>query len=83
MNTIDNYDVCNQDYYKMTLYLAGSALKTKIPLKAVQEDIEDLLNPLFNRDKIGDRPIMNVRIDKEENSYINHMMRHVIKLTKD
>ena len=38
---------------------------------------------MFNKDKIGDLPIMNVEVDKEENSDINHRARHVIKLTND
>ena len=54
MNVIDNYDIHIRDYCRMTLYLVGSALKIKIPLQVEQEDIDDLLDPLFNRDKIGD-----------------------------
>ena len=83
MNTVDDYDICIRDYCRMTLYLEKRALKMKIPLKIVQQDTKDLLDPLFNRDKIGDRPIMNAKINKEENSYINHKLRHAIKLTKD
>ena len=83
MNTIDDYDVHIMDYCRMTLCLAESALKEKIPMKIVQQDTKDLLDPLFDRDKIGDRPIMNVEIDKEDNSDINHRVRYVIKLMKD
>lgn len=43
----------------------------------------NILDPLFNRDKIGGGTIINVEIDKKENSDINHKARHVIKLTKD
>ncbi len=67
----------------MTLYLENSVLEIKVPLKVVQQDIEDVLDPLFNSDIIGDRPIMNVEIDKEENLDINHRSSHVINLTKD
>ena len=82
MNTIDDYDVHIRDYCRMNLYLKESALKIKIPLKIVQQDTKDLLDPLFNRDKIGDMPIMNVEIDREENLNINHRARRVIKLKK-
>lgn len=66
----------------MTLYLARNILEIKVPLK-VQQDTKDVLDLLIDRDKIGDRPIMNAEIDKEENLDINHQARHVIKLTKD
>ena len=45
--------------------------------------MKDVQDPLYNRDKIFDGPIMNVEIDKEENLDINHRARHIIKLTKD
>ena len=67
----------------MTLYLVGSALNIKVPLKIVQQDIEEVLDPLYNRDKIFDQPIMNAQIDKQGSLDINHRVRHVIKLTKD
>lgn len=67
----------------MNLYLEERALKMKISLKIMKQDIEDLLDPLFNRDKIGDRPIMNAEVDKEENVEINHRERHIIKLIND
>ena len=83
MNATDYYDVCIRDYCRMTLYLEESALKINISLKIIQKDTKDLINPLFNRDKIGDRPIMNAKINKEEKSNINHRARLVIKFTKD
>lgn len=83
MNATNDYDVHIGDYSRMTLYLVESVLKVKIPLNIVQKYTEDLLDSLFIRDKIGDRPIMNVEIDKEENSNINHRERHIIKLTND
>ena len=45
--------------------------------------MDHLLDPLFNRDKIGNRPIMNVEVDKEEKLDINHRERYIIKFTKD
>ena len=67
----------------MTLYLARSSLKIKIPLKVVQQDIQEVLDPLYNHDKIFDRPIMNAEVDREENVDINHRVRHIIQLTRD
>ena len=65
----------------MTLYLVEKALKIKIPLKIWQQDSEKLFEPLFNRDKIGDKPIMSVEVDRVKNSDINHRERHTIKMT--
>lgn len=62
----------------MNLYLAGSPLKIKVPLKAVQQDTQDVLDPLYIRDKIYDRPIMNAVINGDENVDINHKARHII-----
>ena len=81
MNVTNEYDVCIKDSCRMTLSLVEKALKIKISLKIVQQDIEEFLDPLFNMDKIGEQPIVNVEIDREENLDINHRARHVIKLT--
>ena len=81
MNATNDYDVHIRDYCRMNLYLVERALKIKISLKSVQQDIEEMLDPFFNRDRIGDRPIMNVVVDKEENVVIKYRARHVIKLT--
>ena len=62
----------------MNLYFAEKALKIKILLKVVQQDTQDVLDPLYNCDKIYDRPIMNVEIDRDENVDINHRERHII-----
>lgn len=67
----------------MTLYLEGSALKIKVPLKIMHQDTEEVLDPLYNRDKINNQPIMNAEINREEKLDINHRARHVIRLTKD
>ena len=83
MNTVDEYDIHIRYHCRMTLHLEISTLEIKVPLKIAQEDTEDPLDPLYNRDTIFDQPIMNVEIDKEENLDINHRARHVIKLTKD
>ena len=83
MNATDNYDVYIRDYCRMNLYLVEMDLKMKIPLNIVQQDIEDLVNPLLKKEKIGDKPITNVNIDKEEKLDINHRERRTIKLKKD
>ena len=43
----------------------------------------ELLDPLFNLDKIGERPIMNVEVNRKEGDDINHRPRYVIKKKKD
>lgn len=65
----------------MTLYLAEKALNINIPKEILQQDLGELLNPLLNMDKIGERPIINVEVDREENDDINHRARHIIKMT--
>ena len=72
MNATNDYDVCIRDYCRMTLYLAKKALHLNIPKEIRQQDSKELLESLFNLDKIGERPIMNVEVDKEEAGDINH-----------
>lgn len=67
----------------MSLYLAENALKLKIPLKAMEKDTKEFMDPLYKRDKIYDRPIMNVEIGRDEIDDINHRARHVVKLTRE
>ena len=67
----------------MTLYLVEKVLKLNTLEEIRQQDSKELLDPLFNSDKIGERPIMNVEVDKEEANDINHWARHVIKMMKD
>lgn len=67
----------------MTLYLEEKTLKIKIPLNILQQNSREFLDPLFNADKIGERSIMNDEVDKDENSDINHRVRHVIKMMQD
>lgn len=78
MNAIDDYDIQRRDYLRMTLYLVGSTLKIMFSLKDVQQDTQDILDPLYNRDKIYDRPIMNMEINRDENVDIKHNSRHII-----
>ena len=37
---------------------------------------------MFNIDKIGERSILNIEVDREEGDDINHHARHVIRMTK-
>ena len=48
MNAVDDYDIWIRDYCRMTLYLAGSSFKITVPLKIVQQDTEEVLDPLYN-----------------------------------
>lgn len=52
-------------------------------MEILQQDSGELLDPLFNIDKIGERPIMNVEVDREESFEMNHRVRHVIKMMQD
>ena len=62
----------------MTLYLVEKDLKIKIPLKVFQKDTQDVLDPLYNYDKIYDRSIMNAETYRDENVDINHRTRCII-----
>lgn len=83
MNVINDYDVRIRDYYGMTLYLAESTLNLNILVEIRQRDSKELLDPLFNLDKIRERPIMNAKVDREEGDDINHRERHVVKMMKE
>lgn len=50
----NDYDVHIRDFCRMTLYLVEKALNIKIPLEILQQDLAELLGPLFNKDKIGE-----------------------------
>ena len=82
MNATNDYDVHIRGYYRMTLYLIERALHLNIPDEIRLQDSKELLDPLFNVDKVGERPILNAKVDKEEGDDINHHVRHVIRMTK-
>jgi hypothetical protein len=67
----------------MTLYLAEKTLKLNIPEEIRQQDSEELLDPLFNLDKIRERPTMNAEVDRDEGDDINHRERHVVRMMKE
>ena len=56
----------------MNLYLVEKSLKINILEEIRQQDSKELLDPLFNVDKIGERTIMNAKVDREEADDINH-----------
>ena len=78
MNIVDDYEIQLRDYCRMNLYLVGGVLNIMVPLKIVQKDTKYFLYPLYKRDKIFDQPIMNAKFNREENTNINHTVRHVI-----
>ena len=60
------------------MYLAEMTLHYTIPDEIRLQDSQEILDPLFNTDKVGERPILNAEIDREEGDDINHRARHVI-----
>ena len=66
----------------MTLYLVEKALHLTIPHEIRLQDSNELLDPLFNANKVGERPILNAEVDREEGDDINHRVRHVIRMMK-
>ena len=83
MNATDDYDVRIRDYCRTTLYLAEKALHLTFPNEVWLQDSQDILDPLYNENKVGERPILNAEVDKEEGDDINHRARHVIRMTKN
>ena len=83
MNATNDYDVCIRDDCRMNLYLAEKALQLNILEEIRQQDSKELLDPLFNSNKIGERPIMNAEVNMEEADDINHRVRHAFKMMKD
>ncbi len=83
MNTKNDYNICVRDYCRMTLYLVENTLNLSIPEEIRQQDSKELLDHLFNLDKIGERPIMNVEVDREEGNHIDDWVRHVVKMNKE
>lgn len=80
---IDDYDVHIRDYCRMSLHLAEKVLNMKIPLNIIEKDVPKIMHPLYNRDKIYDRPIINVEIGRDENDDIDHRGRHVVALARE
>ena len=83
MNEIDDCDVHIRYYCRMSLHLAEKVLNMEITLKAWDKDVLKIMDPLYNKDKTYDRPIMNVEIACEENDDIDHQGIHVVELTRE
>lgn len=83
MNVVDDYDVRIRDYCRMTLHLVEKVLNMEISLKALEKDVTNIMDPLYNRDKIYDRPIMNDEIGCEENDDIDHRGRQAVEHTRE
>ena len=62
----------------MNLYLAEMTLHLTISNEIRLQESQELLDPLFSTDKVGERPILNAKIDREEGDDINHRARHII-----
>ena len=53
-----------------------------IPDEIRLQDSKELLDSLFNIDKVGERPIQDEEVDREEGDDIDHRARHVIRMMK-
>lgn len=82
MGVINEYDVIIKYYYRMSVQIAKNVLNMEIPLKAWDKDVPEILDPLYNRDNIYERSIMNAKIGKEENDDINQWDKNV-ELTRE
>lgn len=56
----------------MSLHLVEKGLIMEIPLKAWDKDVPEIMDPLYNKDKTYDRPIMNVSIGCDKNDDMDH-----------
>ena len=63
--------------------MVDKALKIKILLNVVKKDIEDVLDPQSNREKIYDMSIMNVEMRRDKKFDINHMAHDIVQLTME
>ena len=67
----------------MDLKLAEEVLQILLMLEVIDQDTPDILDPIYNRDNIYDRAIVNVEVATRENDDIMHRARHVISLTRE
>ena len=56
----------------MGLTHVEKVLNMQIPLKEWDKDTYNLLDPIYNREKIYERPIVNAKVSQEENNDIMH-----------
>ena len=83
LNCQDDYEVCVRDYYLMDLKLEEEVLQISLMLEIIDHDTPNILDPIYNRDKIYERAIINAEVATTENDDIMHMERHVIALTRE
>ena len=51
-NFQDDYEVRDKDYYWMDLKLVEEVLQVPLSLKIIDKDTPNILDPIYNRDKI-------------------------------
>ena len=67
----------------MDLKLVEEVLQIFLMLKVIDQDTLDILDLIYNRDRIYDLPIANTKVVANENDDITHRARHVIALTRE
>ena len=67
----------------MDLKLAKEVLQILLSLKIIDQDTPNILDLIYNRDKIFDRAIVNTKVATKENDNTMHRARHVIELTRE
>ena len=67
------------DYYRMDLKIVKEVLHIPISLKALDKDFPDVIDLLYNMDKIYERAMVNAEVAKEENDDVMHQVRHIIQ----
>ena len=72
MNIVDDYDIFIRDYCRIIVQLIEKVLNIDIPLKASNKDVPGILDPLYSKEKIYERPVMNAKIGHKEENDINH-----------
>ena len=56
----------------MNVALTEKVLNLHIPLNVWEKDMLDILDPLYKKDKIYERDVVNVEVDRKENNDIIH-----------
>ena len=83
LNCQDDYEARIKDYFQMDLKLTKEFLQFPLSLKVIDKDSPNILDPVYNRDRIFDKVIMNVKVATEEHDDIMDRARHVIEITKE
>ena len=67
----------------MDLKFVEEFLQILLMLKVIDQDTPDILDLIYNRDKIYDRVIVNAEVTTREKNDIMHRARHIITLTRE